>query len=158
MLENSLDEIGRGQVWRLITPIFLHFGAIHLVFNMIWLIDLGGMIERHRGTWFLLVLVLVAAILPNLAQYFWSGPFFGGMSGVVYGLFGYVWIKGKYQPHLGMGVRQETVYIMLGWLVLCMTGMIGAIANAAHLVGLVVGVVLAYAPIAWKKMRRKITA
>jgi GlpG protein len=149
-----LVAIRRGQVWRLVTPIFLHFGILHLVFNMFWLRDLGGMIELRRGTWRLALIVLAAAVIPNLAQYFWAGPFFGGMSGVVYALFGYVWIKGRYEPHLGLGVSQETAFIMLAWLVLCMTGWVGDIANAAHVAGLVVGVVIAYLPIGVRRLQR----
>jgi GlpG protein len=152
----ALTDVRRGQVWRLVTPMFVHFGVIHLVFNMIWVFDLGGQVERARGSLFLIGLVVVSAIISNLAEYAWSGPYFGGMSGVVYALFGYVWIKGKYEPHLGMGVSQQTVLIMMVWLVICMIGLIGAIANAAHLVGLGVGVALAYAPIELRKMRRRL--
>ncbi|HEV2294335.1 MAG TPA: rhomboid family intramembrane serine protease [Tepidisphaeraceae bacterium] len=152
-----LHDVRRGQVWRLITPIFLHFGPIHLIFNMFWLFDLGGQIERARGSLFLAALVLAGAIVPNLAEYFWSGPLFGGMSGVVYALFGYVWIKGKYEPHLNMGVSQQTVLIMMVWLVICMIGVMGQnIANAAHLIGLMVGVAMAYGPIELRRMRRRL--
>ena len=154
--EGGLSDVRRGQVWRLVTPILVHFGAIHLIFNMFWLFDLGGQIERARGSGFLLGLVLAASIVPNVSEYFWSGPFFGGMSGVVYALFGYVWIKGKYEPHLNLGVSQQTVVIMLVWLVICMVGIIPNVANMAHLMGLVVGVAMAYGPIEFRKIRRRL--
>jgi GlpG protein len=150
----NLPEVRRGQVWRLITPIFIHLSVLHLFFNMFWLLDLGAMIERRRGTWIMLGLVLSSAILSNLTEYFWAGPSFGGMSGVVYALFGYVWIKGKFQPHLQVGVSQQTVTIMLAWLALCMTGLIGDIANAAHLAGLLVGMATAYLPHQYNRLRR----
>lgn len=152
----GLADVRSGQVWRVITPIFVHYGPIHLIFNLFWLVDLGGQIERHRGSLFLLALVLVAAIIPNLCQYMWSGPRFGGMSGVNYALFGYVWIKGRFEPHLGMGVAHQTVVIMIVWLFLCMTGWLGAVANMAHVMGLIVGVVIAYAPIELRKLRRSL--
>ncbi len=151
-----LHDVRRGQVWRLVTPIFIHFGVIHLVFNMFWLFDLGGQIERARRSPFLLGLVAAAAVIPNVSEYFWSGPFFGGMSGVVYALFGYVWIKGKYEPHLNMGVSQQTVLIMMVWLVICMVGVIPNVANMAHAVGLIVGVAMAYGPIELRKVRRRL--
>jgi GlpG protein len=157
-----LQRVRQGEVWRLITPIFLHFSILHLLFNMFWLRDLGGMIETQRGPWTMLAAVLASAVIGNLAQYFWSldtpSPFgFGGMSGVVYGLFGYVWIKQRFEPHLGLGLNEQSAMIMLAWLVICMTGMIGHVANAAHVAGLLSGAAIAYAPIAWRRAKRQLT-
>ena len=152
---HGLDSIKHGEVWRLITPIFLHFGIMHLVFNMFWLRDLGFIVETRRGTLFMGVLVIVIAIASNLGQYYWAGPNFGGMSGVVYGLLGYVWIKGRIDPMSGIGIRQETVAFMLVWLVACMTGFLGPVANSAHVVGLGVGVVFAYVPYLVRRLNRR---
>jgi GlpG protein len=150
-----LSTMRSGQVWRLVSDIFVHWSILHLLFNMFWLRDLGGMIERQRGGVKLLALVLVTALLSNFAEYVWSFPVAsGGMSGVVYGLFGYVWMKGRFERQLGMGVSRETVFIMLAWLVLCMTGLIGPIANAAHVAGLLVGVVVGYAPSVTRRLTR----
>jgi GlpG protein len=141
----GLDDIRRGQVWRLVTPAFMHGNPIHIVFNLLWLRMLGMLIEVRRGTLHLAVLVLVSAAVSNYGQYLWMermgdpGPFLG-MSGVVYALFGYIWMKGIYQPEQRMGVHPNTVNIMLLWLVLCMTNVLGPIANAAHVVGLVTGI------------------
>ncbi len=60
----------------------------------------------------------------------------------MYALFGYIWMKGLHEPEQGMAVHPNTVNIMLLWLVICMTGAVGHIANAAHVMGLVVGVTL----------------
>jgi GlpG protein len=133
----------------------LHFGAMHLLFNMFWLFDLGSAIERRKGTLFLAALILSSCVIANFAQYFWDGPHFGGMSGVVYALFGYVWMKGKFEPQDGLGVGQQTVLIMIVWLFLCMTGWLGPIANAAHVAGLLVGMAMGHAPYSWKKLRRR---
>jgi GlpG protein len=149
-----LPEIRQGQVWRLVTPIFLHFGGLHLLFNMFWLWDLGGAIENRKGMLKLGGLVLVAAVLPNLMQYFWAGPAFGGMSGVVYALFGYVWMKGRYQPQEQLAVTQQTVFILLAWLVLAGV-LIGNVANAAHAGGLAVGVVAGAGPYFVNRLRRQ---
>ncbi len=151
---SGLQEIGHGEVWRLITPIFLHFGVLHLIFNLFWLRDLGFIIEGRRGSLWMIVLVLLVAVLSNLTQYLVDGASFGGMSGVVYGLFGYIWMKGKYAPEQGMGLHPNTVTIMLVWLAACMTGILGPVANTAHAVGLLVGVACGGAPGFVRKIMR----
>jgi GlpG protein len=135
----GLFEIRHGEIWRLITPIFLHFSILHILFNMIWLRDLGSMIEGRQSSWLLVIMVLVIAALSNTAQFFVAGPEFGGMSGVVYGLFGYVWIRGKLDPGSGLILHSTTVTMMIVWFFLCLTGYVGNIANTVHAVGLVVG-------------------
>jgi len=139
-----LDAVKEGEVWRLVTPIFLHFTPIHIIFNMWWLYDLGSLIEGRRGTLFLTTFILLVGILSNLTQYFLGGPNFGGMSGVVYGLFGYVWMKGTFDPGDGMQLPQSTVIIMMAWFALCFTGVFGGIANWAHAGGLAIGMIWGY--------------
>ncbi|MFZ6758248.1 rhomboid family intramembrane serine protease [Undibacterium sp. Ji50W] len=141
----GLSDVLSGQIWRLITPIFIHFNVMHIIFNMLWVWDLGRRIDREKGARFYIGFVAATAVVSNLAQYVVSqSPFFGGMSGVVYGLFGYMWIRGRFDKSFNSGMRKETVHMMLAWLVLCWTGLLGPIANWAHLAGLLVGVVWAY--------------
>jgi GlpG protein len=149
-----LPEIRHGQIWRLFTPMFLHFGPLHIIFNMLWLRDLGSMIETRKGTWTLLALVLVISAISNLGQYFVSGPSFGGMSGVVFGLLGYIWMQGKFDPASGLELHPQTVMLMIGWFFLGLTGMIGNIANTAHGVGAVVGITWGFLAAHWSIWRR----
>ena len=74
------------------------------------------------------------------------------MSGVVYGLFGYVWIRGRIATYEPLRLHPQTTVIMLAWLVLCMTGVIGPIANTAHLAGLLCGVIVAYTPVLLRRL------
>src|SRR5690606_15962661 len=66
-------------------------------------------------------------------------PFFLGMSGVVFGLFGFVWMRSRFVPRSQFLMPRDLVVWMLGWLVICTTGFVGPIANVAHGVGLLVG-------------------
>src|ERR1035437_6312894 len=136
----SLPEIQHGQLWRLITPIFIHFSLLHILFNMLWLRDLGSMIEGRQSSWRLAILVLVIAACSNLGQFWFGGPVFGGMSGVVYGLLGYIWIRGKFDPGSGLYVHPTTVTMMIIWFFACFTPIVPHVANAAHAVGLVMGI------------------
>lgn len=138
-----LEDVRRGEIWRLVTPIFLHLSPWHLFGNMYWMALFGGMIERRQGNWGLIWKVLLIAVVSNVAQYAQDGPLFGGMSGVGFGLFGYVWIKGQFDPDDGLGVPRETAIFFLIWMLLCSTGLIGPIANVAHSVGLLGGMLLA---------------
>lgn len=135
-----LPEVMEGQFWRLITPIFVHFGILHIAFNSLWLWDLGGVIERLGQPWKLGAMVIGIGLISNLAQYLFSGPMFGGMSGVVYGLLGYVWSLGKFNPFARVVLHPQIMLMMFVWFVLCWTGLLGPIANMAHTVGLVLGV------------------
>jgi GlpG protein len=135
----GLYEVRHGQIWRLFTPIFVHLNILHILFNMLWLKDLGSLIEGQKKSGFFVLLVLVLAAFSNVAQYVTSGPLFGGMSGVIYGLLGYAWMRSKFDPTSGFFIHPTTMTIMLVWLVLCYTGRLGQVANTAHLSGLILG-------------------
>ncbi|MBF0196092.1 MAG: rhomboid family intramembrane serine protease [Planctomycetes bacterium] len=145
-----------GEIWRLFTPMLLHGSIMHILFNMMWLHSLGTIIEGRKGMTFFLILVLFSSGLSNCAQYLMTGPNFLGMSGVVYGLLGYLWMKMKYQPHERLGIDPGTVTFMLIWLVVCMLGIIPDldVANWAHGIGLLSGMAYAYVPYALKKTKK----
>lgn len=144
------DVVKRGQVWRLFTPALLHVNLIHLVFNMWAMTVLGTVIETRRGTAALLVMVLVSGVVSNVGQYLYVVTFtpslrgWGGLSGVVYALFGYVWMKGHFEPEQGMVLHPSSVRTMLLWLLLGFTPIL-PMANGAHVMGLVVGVLFGLA-------------
>jgi GlpG protein len=141
ILDKSLPEVRHGQVWRLVTPIFIHFGIWHIVFNMMALIDFGSMVEGRQSSWHLLALTVVIGALSNLAQFYSHGPVFGGMSGVIYGLLGYIWIRGRLDPGSGLYLHRFTVIYAMVWFFACLLHVIPNVANAAHAVGLVIGIV-----------------
>ena len=143
-LEQTLSE---GQWWRLITPIFVHFGLLHLAMNSMWYWELGRRIEQRQGASMLLGLTLLFGVISNLSQYAFGGPgIFGGLSGVLFGLLGHCWLFQKVSPNEAYRLPPGVVVLMLVWLVICLTGVVDvvsfgtlAIANAAHVGGLVAG-------------------
>ena len=135
----ELPEIQHGEVWRLFTPMILHFSLLHILFNMLWLRDLGSMIEGRQSSLMLVLLVLGIAVGSNLVQFVVGGPDFGGMSGVIYGLFGYIWIRGKCDPGSGLFIDKRNATMMVIWFFFCLSGWAGPIANGAHGAGLVMG-------------------
>jgi GlpG protein len=137
-----LPEVFSGQVWRLITPIFIHFGPTHLIFNMWVLYDLGRLIEMAQGTKRLGLLVAVIGVGSTVGQYVVASryPFFGGMSGVLYGMVGYIWLRSYCDPGSGLYLAPMTLGVMLVWFFLCLFGIIPGVANGTHAVGLVMGI------------------
>lgn len=140
--------------WRLVTPIFLHFSLGHLVFNMLWLWVFGRHIERDEGSLYWVGLILLWGILSNLAQLFYAGPAFGGMSGVVYAVMGYLWTE--------QITGRRRILVMPGWLLVMaiiwalwgVTNTLGLsygvdMANGAHFGGLFVGCATALMSALW---------
>lgn len=134
--------------WRFITPTLLHFSWMHVVFNCLWIWEFGRRIEVTLGSVNLLGLYLTAAVFSNSLQFFVSGPsIFGGMSGVVYAFMGFIWTGNALRPGWIEPLPPAIVGFMLVWLLIGMVGALeilgaGAIANGAHLGGLIIGVSL----------------
>ncbi len=150
-----LEVLGTFELWRWVTPILLHFSAVHLLFNIAVTVEFGRRIEFRRGSPGFLGIVLATAVASNfaqyLAQYLAAEPAgFGGLSGVAYGLLGYVVVSRRREPedpvwHVHMGF----VGSLLIFLVIFSTGITEAflpVANAAHWGGLVTGALLALLP------------
>ncbi|WP_254510932.1 rhomboid family intramembrane serine protease [Anatilimnocola floriformis] len=157
-------DVQAGQIWRLVTPMFLHFGVMHIVFNMMWLYDLGGQIEsRIKSRWFVALVLLIAAtscvsqvvvdswlegttLFPDIGN-------FGGMSGVNYGLFGFIFVRSYVLQDRSYFLHSTTSLLMFGWLLVCFAsnyGVInlglGSVANTAHVAGMLAGMALGYVP------------
>jgi GlpG protein len=146
----SLAEVlSAGQFWRLLTPMFIHFSALHIVFNLLWVWEVGRRVELLNGRMRLITVVLVTSLGANLAQYLLAGPsLFGGMSGVVYGLLGYSLIWSRMLPARSLRLPNGIYILMLILLVAGFTGvmdtiMLGSLANGAHLGGLITGMAIA---------------
>lgn len=136
---------GMTSVWHSISPIFLHFGIEHLIFNSLSFWYLGSILERKLSAIGYASLIIMLALVSNYSQLWMSGPLFGGLSGVVYGLIGFAFIYQLfYRPlHIPKGL----FYLAIGWIVLGFTPVfsmigLGNMANTAHISGLICGAFL----------------
>jgi GlpG protein len=148
--KSPMASINRGEIWRLITPIFLHMTFQHILFNCLMFYIMGRQIEWERGPYFLALFVLVVGLAANLGQALVPtlvGHYqpFGGLSGVIYGIFGYLWICSR----TGQGryfMPDFVVFVMLAWFVVCWLGELKVvdnldnIANWNHTFGLLAGI------------------
>ncbi|MDB4331627.1 rhomboid family intramembrane serine protease [Rhodopirellula sp.] len=152
---DPMASVRQGQLWRLITPLFLHADELQLAFNVMWLFFLGSTIEKIQGSWFLMGLILftqtcgmllqvalpVDSVMPSALQ---GSPFAIGSAGAVYGLFGYLWARPFFSPDYPVYLVPANVILMLLWLALCMTSAMAPISIGAHLGGLVAGILSAF--------------
>ena len=128
------------QLWRWLSHAVLHFSVMHIAFNILWWWQLGGDIEKKLGGIKLLQIFAISSALSGAGQYWVEGANFGGLSGVVYALVGYLWVVSVKAPQLGLTIPKQIVGFMLIWLVLGYMQPFMAIANTAHLAGLIAGV------------------
>ncbi|ARJ44210.1 rhomboid family intramembrane serine protease GlpG [Pantoea alhagi] len=140
-----LDASPFFQPWRWFSHILLHFSLLHLVFNLLWWWYIGGAVEKRLGSGKLFVITLISALLSGWMQAKFSGPWFGGLSGVVYALMGYAWLRGERDPESGIFLERGLMAFAILWLVIGYFGAFGLpIANTAHATGLAVGLAMAF--------------
>ena len=141
-LDNVRANFSALQFLKMISPMLLHGGIIHLAFNMLWLWEFGRRIEAVQASWSLLVLIFFIALVSNTVQYLYGGSiYFGGMSGVVYGLFSYIWMWQIFDPKKNLSLPGPLIFFLLLSLVVITVINLDFIADEAHIGGLLTGVV-----------------
>jgi GlpG protein len=136
-----LENFNFRQFLNMLSPMLLHAGILHLSFNMLWLWEFGRRIESRQASWAMAILIIVLALVSNTAQYLYSGSiYFGGMSGVVYGLFAYIWMWQLFDPAKRLGLPGNLVFFMLLALIIITMMGLESIADEAHIAGLLCGV------------------
>ncbi|MDR9890146.1 rhomboid family intramembrane serine protease GlpG [Pseudenterobacter timonensis] len=132
------------ELWRYFTHALMHFSVLHILFNLLWWWYLGGLVEKRLGSGKLIVITVISALLSGYVQHMFSGPWFGGLSGVVYALMGYVWLRGERDPQSGIYLQRGLITFAVIWLIAGWFDLFGmAIANGAHVTGLIVGLAMA---------------
>lgn len=142
----SNAAINEGQVWRLLTPVFIHIGYIHLAFNCYALWIVGQQVERLYGSARFVVFYAAMGIAGVLGSYFYNpGAVSAGASGAIFGLFGVLLVFGVRNRRsvpgwlaraIGRGVLPVIVLNLLIGLA------IPVVDNGAHVAGLVSGMIL----------------
>ncbi len=138
--------IQHGEIWRLFTSMFLHIGAIHLLFNLYALYILGPLVENYFGPWRFLAIYLIGGLFGSVASYAFSPALSAGASGAIFGLLGAVTVYFfRYREHFGARGRAvlQNMLIVIGMnLVLGLT--VPNIDNWAHMGGLLGGALTAW--------------
>ena len=144
----SAEDIAAGQWWRTITPVFLHFKAFgsiftHILYNCLWWLMLGGLIESYEGSLRLILLFLFSAIVGNTIGGFFYGSYYGGLSGVCFALIGYVWLRGFDVPEYRAMVQPPLFYACVAFMLAGFIHLIPGMADWVHASGLATGLLIA---------------
>jgi membrane associated rhomboid family serine protease len=144
--------IMQGQLWRLVTPTFLHSGFLHMLFNSFSLVLFGPPLERVLGKGRFLFVYLVSGIIANIATLFLEPLTFihVGSSGAIFGLFGY-YIAIIIFRKSWMSTENTQIILTLCAVSLIMTFIQPNINITAHLFGLIAGFLLGCIPYFNKK-------
>jgi len=149
-------RVGDGEIWRLVTCTFLHAGILHIAFNAILFVRFCTVVDNWLGPWVALVFYVFVSLSSNAAELLLDrGVGVVGASGVVYGLFGFLWVMARRRDDAAEAANTQIVQTMLGWLAICavINFFGGSIANAAHIVGLALGWMVGQTVVARKKWR-----
>lgn len=147
-----------GQWWRLVTSVFMHGGLLHLVFNALVLANVGLMLEPLLGKAQLLLIYLVTGVVASLTSVVFNyGAVSVGASGAIFGLYGFflaLLFSTLFRPEVRQQFLRGTV-VFIG-INLAFGFTMSMIDNAAHIGGLVAGLLLGFiwVPIIRRRVQR----
>lgn len=154
------EKIQQGEVWRLFTPCLMHTDFLHILFNMIWLIILGKQLEERLEAKRYMLLILITGIVSNTFQYLMGGSNFIGISGVICGMVGFIFVRQKIAPWEAYPLERSTsmffIYFISTLFIIQFvsfylevkhnTSISPGIANTAHITGAATGALLGFLP------------
>ena len=157
----DMGALDQEQVWdghyaTLLTTVFLHANVLHLLFNMVWLFQLGRVLERSLNTPAYALFLVTAAVVSSCCELIFGSVGIGA-SGVVYALFGLMWAgRGRY-PEWGGYANPANLRLFIGWGLFCLAATllhVMQIGNAAHAGGFLFGLsvgwfFLSHRPLRW---------
>jgi rhomboid protease GluP len=138
-----------GEWWRLATAMFLHFGILHLLMNMVALWDSGRLVERLFGPLRFLAIYLASGLMGNLVSLIVHGDraVSGGASGAIFGIYGALLaflLTERQRLHAAEFRWMFWGAIAFSVLALSFGLLIPGIDNAAHFGGLLAGIISGY--------------
>ncbi|MEH7112524.1 rhomboid family intramembrane serine protease [Neobacillus niacini] len=135
--------IMEGEYWRLITPIFMHGGFAHVLFNSFSLVLFGPALESLLGKGRFILVYLVSGILANVATLMLEPLTYVhvGSSGAIFGLFGYYISIILFRKHM-LSQQNSQLILTICALSLIMTFIQPNINITAHIFGLLGGFLL----------------
>lgn len=163
----SIQGFFQGKIWTLITSIFLHANAMHLVLNMVALFFFGKVVETELGWKKLLLIFFAAGIIGDLATIFTG--FLGlssftiatiGASAAIFGLMGaamlvkpleFVFFPYLIPIPLMLVAVLYTLYNVLAYLAVLLGGAVSNVAYMAHIGGLIAGMIFGFKEVGKKR-------
>ena len=137
-----------GEPWRLITNCFLHIGIFHLLMNMYALLYIGLLLEPHLGRTRFLSAYLLTGLTASIASLWWHDlTISAGASGAIFGMYG-VFLAMLTTNLIEKSARKAlltSIVVFVGYNILNGLKPNSGIDNAAHIGGLVGGLVFGYA-------------
>jgi rhomboid protease GluP len=134
-----------GEWWRLLTNCFLHIGIFHLLMNMYALLYIGLLLEPHLGKSRFLSAYLLTGLVASVTSLWWHDlSISAGASGAIFGMYG-VFLAMLTTNLIEKSARKAlltSIVIFVGYNLV--NGMRGGIDNAAHIGGLISGIVIGY--------------
>lgn len=131
--------IQAGQYWRLVTPIFLHIGLVHLIMNGLIIYYLGSDMERIYGHWRYGLIFLLSGVMGNIFSFTFNQAVSAGASTAVFGLFSTTLVLAKANPHNRYLQAMASNYKLLIIINIIFNIMSPGVDLAGHLGGLVGG-------------------
>ena len=134
----------QGQIWRVFTSIFLHFGLTHILMNMMALYSIGYFLEEYIGTKKYLLIYLLGGICGNLAvivsdMITGSSAMGAGASGAIFAILGAILYIAKFEPQANLDYRNVAFSVIFalapGFIIL-------GISLSAHIGGLIGGIII----------------
>lgn len=142
-LAGNNEMILAGEYWRLITPIFVHLGFSHILFNSFSLIIFAPALERTLGSFTFIIVYLAAGIAANIATLLIQPAYFThvGASGAIFGLFG-IYLAFVFFKKGLIHSNDQQIIIPIAVVSVIMTFLQPNINITGHIFGLISGILI----------------